>query len=60
MKNARHEYYTSEFSYVYYPQTEEELNQILQKFSAEYNTIFYASFDNSLVLDLVANSATST
>lgn len=57
VKNARHEYYASEFSYVYYPQTEEELNQILQKFSAEYNTIFYASFDNSLILDLVANSS---
>ncbi|WP_238395589.1 hypothetical protein [Streptococcus mitis] len=56
VKNARHEYYAQEFDHVHYPQMAEALAQICQELAGDYDTIFYASFDNSLTLDLIASS----
>ena len=55
-KNARQENYAKDFDHVHYPQTTEDLTQICQELAGDYDTIFYASFDNSLILDLVASS----
>ena len=55
-KNARQEHYAKDFDHVYYPQTAADLAQICQELAGDYDTIFYASFDNSLILDLVASS----
>ena len=38
------------------PQTAADLAQICQELAGDYDTIFYASFDNRLILDLVASS----
>ena len=56
VKNARQEHYAKDFDHVHYPQTAEDLAQICQELAGDYDTIFYASFDNSLILDLVASS----
>lgn len=56
VKNARQEHYAKDFDHVHYPQTTEDLAQICQELAGDYDTIFYASFDNSLILDLVASS----
>ena len=56
VKNARQEHYAKDFDFVHYPQTAENLDQICQELAGGYDTIFYASFDNSLILDLVASS----
>ena len=56
VKNARQEHYAKDFDHVHYPQTAEDLSQICQELAGDYDTIFYASFDNSLILDLVASS----
>lgn len=56
VRNARQEHYAKDFDHVYYPQTAEDLAQICQELAGDYDTIFYASFDNSLILDLVASS----
>ena len=57
VKNARQEHYAKDFDHVYYPQNVEDLTQICQELAGDYDTIFYASFDNSLILDLVASSS---
>lgn len=56
VKNARQEHYAKNFDHVHYPQDAEDLAQICQELAGDYDTIFYASFDNSLILDLVASS----
>lgn len=56
VKNARQEHYAKDFDHVYYPQTAADLAQICQELAGDYDTIFYASFDNRLILDLVASS----
>ena len=54
VKNARQEHYAKDFDHVHYPQDAEDLAQICQELAGDYDTIFYASFDNNLILDLVA------
>lgn len=56
VKNARQEHYAKDFDHVHYPQDAEDLAQICQELAGDYDTIFYASFDNNLILDLVASS----
>ena len=56
VKNARQEHYAKNFDHVHYPHDKEDLAQICQELAGDYDTIFYASFDNSLILDLVASS----
>lgn len=56
VKNARQEHYAKDFDHVHYPQTAEDLAQICQEIAGDYDTIFYASFDNCLILDVVASS----
>ena len=60
VKNARQEHYAKDFDHVHYPQTTEDLAQICQELAGDYDTIFYASFDNRLILDLVLVRPTNT
>ena len=55
--NERHRYYSQGFTEVYCMQTVEDYEKVIEKYSGEYKTIFYASFDHPVILDIVASSS---
>ena len=55
--NERHRYYSQGFTEVYCMQTVEDYEKVIEKYSGEYETIFYASFDHPVILDIVASSS---
>ena len=55
--NERHRYYSQGFTEVFCMQTVEDYEVAIEKYSGEYNTIFYASFDHPVILDIVAASS---
>ena len=52
--NERHRYYSQDFTEVYCIQTVADYEAAIGKYSGEYHTIFYASFDHPVILDIVA------
>lgn len=54
--NERQEYYSRDFDLVFYGTDEMTYDQVLNQCTKEYDKIFYASFDNPLILDIVARS----
>ena len=54
--NKRQEYYSRDFDLVFYVTDEATYDQVLSECTKEYDKIFYASFDNPLILDIVARS----
>ena len=54
--NERQEYYSRDFDLVFHGIDEGTYEQVLSACAKEYDKIFYASFDNSLILDIVARS----
>ena len=54
--NERQEYYSRNFDLVFHVTDEATYEQALNKCAKEYDKIFYASFDNQLILDIVARS----
>lgn len=57
VRNKCQDHYSNGFDYVFYPQSLEDMSRICQEMAGDYDTIFYASFDHSLILDLVASSS---
>ena len=55
--NERHRYYSEGFTEVYCIQTVEDYEEVIEKYIGEYKTIFYASFDHPVILDIVASSS---
>ncbi len=55
--NERHQYYSQGFTEVFCMQTVEDYEVAIEKYSGEYHTIFYASFDHPVILDIVAASS---
>ena len=56
MMNERQEHYSRDFDLVFHVTDEATYEQALNKCAKEYDKIFYASFDNQLILDIVARS----
>ena len=54
--NERQEYYSHDFDLVFHITDEVTYEQALNECAKEYDKIFYASFDNPLILDIVARS----
>ena len=54
--NERQEYYSRDFDLVFHVADEATYEQALNECAKEYDKIFYASFDNPLILDIVACS----
>ena len=54
--NERQAYYSQNFDLVFHVTDEATYEQALNECSKEYDKIFYASFDNPLILDIVARS----
>ena len=54
--NERQEYYSRDFDLVFHGGEEMTYDQVLNQCTKEYDKIFYASFDNSLILDIVSRS----
>ena len=54
--NERQEHYSRDFDLVFHIADEATYDQVLSACAKEYDKIFYASFDNSLILDIVARS----
>lgn len=54
--NERQEYYSRDFDLVFHGGEEMTYDQVLNQCAKEYDKIFYASFDNSLILDIVSRS----
>ena len=54
--NERQEYYSRNFDLVFHVTDEMTYEQALDECAKEYDKIFYASFDNPLILDIVARS----
>ena len=54
--NERQEHYSRDFDLVFHVTDEATYEQVLNKCAKEYEKIFYASFDNPLILDIVARS----
>ena len=54
--NERQEYYSRDFDLVFHGTDEATYEQALDACVKEYDKIFYASFDNPLILDIVARS----
>ena len=54
--NERQEYYSRDFDLVFHVADEATYEQALNECAKEYDKIFYASFDNQLILDIVARS----
>ena len=54
--NERQEYYSRDFDLVFYGGDEMTFDHVLNQCTKEYDKIFYASFDNQLILDIVARS----
>ena len=54
--NERQEYYSRDFDLVFHGTDEGTYDQVLNECTKEYDKIFYASFDNLLILDIVARS----
>ena len=54
--NERQEYYSRNFDLVFHVTDEATYEQALNECAKEYDKIFYASFDNQLILDIVARS----
>ena len=54
--NERQEYYSRDFDLVFHGTDEMTYDQVLNQCTKEYDKIFYASFDNPLILDIVARS----
>ena len=54
--NERQEHYSRDFDLVLHGTYEMTYEQALNECAKEYDKIFYASFDNQLILDIVARS----
>ena len=54
--NERQEYYSRDFDLVFHGGEEMTYDQVLNQCTKEYDKIFYASFDNPLILDIVSRS----
>ena len=54
--NERQEHYSRDFDLVLHGTYEMTYEQALNECAKEYDKIFYASFDNQLILDIVASS----
>lgn len=54
--NERQEHYSRDFDLVFHVADEATYDQVLNQCTKEYDKIFYASFDNQLILDIVARS----
>ena len=54
--NERQEHYSRDFDLVFHVTDEATYEQALNQCTKEYEKIFYASFDNQLILDIVARS----
>ena len=54
--NERQEYYSRNFDLVFHVTDEATYERALNECAKEYDKIFYASFDNQLILDIVARS----
>lgn len=54
--NERQEYYSRDFDLVFHGGDEMTYDHVLNQCTKEYDKIFYASFDNQLILDIVARS----
>ena len=54
--NERQEYYSRDFDLVFHGGDEMAYDQALNQCTKEYDKIFYASFDNQFILDIVARS----
>ena len=54
--NERQEHYSRDFDLVFHVTDEATYEQALNECAKEYDKIFYASFDNQLILDIVARS----
>ena len=54
--NERQEHYSRDFDLVFHGTDEGTYEQALDACAKEYDKIFYASFDNLLILDIVARS----
>ena len=54
--NERQEYYSCDFDLVFHGGDEMTYDHVLNQCTKEYDKIFYASFDNPLILDIVARS----
>ena len=54
--NERQEYYSRDFDLVFHVADEATYEQTLNECAKEFDKIFYASFDNRLILDIVARS----
>ena len=54
--NERQEHYSCDFDLVFYGTDETIYEKALNECTKEYDKIFYASFDNPLILDIVARS----
>ena len=54
--NERQEHYSRDFDLVFHVTDEATYERALNECAKEYDKIFYASFDNQLILDIVARS----
>lgn len=54
--NERQEYYSCDFDLIFHVADEATYEQALSECAKEFDKIFYASFDNPLILDIVASS----
>lgn len=54
--NERQEYYSRDFDCVFHVSNEATYEKALRECVKEYDKIFYASFDNPLIFDIVARS----
>ena len=54
--NERQEYYSCDFDLIFHVADEATYEQALSECAKEFDKIFYASFDNPLILDKVASS----
>ena len=54
--NERQEHYSRDFDLVFHGTDETTYDQVLNECTKEFDKIFYASFDNPLILDIVARS----
>ncbi len=54
--NERQAYYSRDFDLVFHGTDETIYEKVLNECTKEYDKIFYASFDNPLILDIVARS----
>ena len=54
--NERQEYYSRDFDLIFHVADEATYEEALSECAKEFDKIFYASFDNPLILDIVASS----